>query len=78
VHVPIQPGQEFYLIEISHIHKGWERRRFDDRPGKTNMSHEEKLSGWLDTTNDVALEARGHWRIDSVTGDTFIATRLDQ
>lgn len=76
--IPIQPGQEFYLIEISHLHKGWSRRRFDNHPGRTNMSHEERIDGWLGTTNDIQSMALGHWRIDSVTGDTFIATRLDQ
>ena len=77
VFVPIAAGQEFYLIELYHIHKCWSRRRFIAQPGVTNMSHEPRVSGWLGTTNDIEHEAHGHWRIDTVTDDTFIASRLD-
>lgn len=64
--------------EIYHIHKGWERRRFDSQPGRTNMSHEIRLDGWLGTTNDIEHTAAGHWQIESATDDTFIAARLDK
>ena len=53
------PGQTVYPIHYTHIHRGGEWYGVWAQPGRTNMSHEERLTGWLGTTNDVQATALG-------------------
>jgi hypothetical protein len=51
---------------------------YSDRPGRTNMSHEERVSGWLGCTNDVHETALGEYEIVGITSRTIQCKRLDK
>jgi len=57
-----EPG-DYYLLQRVDTRSGEERWLLSTDPGRTNMSHETRLSGWLGTTNDIAMYARGHVRV---------------
>lgn len=77
IDVPLQVGQEFYLIEAEHITEGWKVQTLSPRPGRTNMSREPLVTGWLGTTNDISRDAVGQWRISEVYPDRIVAERID-
>jgi hypothetical protein len=56
----LEPGR-YYLILSSPtmIRSGGDSYYLSRRPGRTNMSHEPKVHGWLGTTNDIAAYAQG-------------------
>lgn len=56
-------GDVGFLIRKYHATKGWEKFELRDHPGKTNMSLEIKLDGWLGSTNDISATALGVWKV---------------
>lgn len=54
---------DYFLLLRSHTLRDDEYYVLSENPGLTNMSREERLSGWLGTTNDVALYAEGAVRV---------------
>jgi hypothetical protein len=53
----LTPGR-YYLILVSP-ERGEDHYQLRTEPGRTNMSHEPRLHGWLGTTNNVARYAEG-------------------
>ena len=54
-----QTASKFYLIRSEYVGPNTDQHRYDGKaffvqtePGRTNMSHEIKIEGWLGTTND--------------------------
>ena len=47
------------------------------QPGRTNMSHEEMLTGWLGETNNVSRYAEGAVRITNDPDGRLRVTRID-
>lgn len=66
IDIPLEPGIEFYLIKTCHLLNKWpDCYSFSDKPGRTNSSREERVYGWLGTTNDIHNEALGKYRLDA-------------
>jgi hypothetical protein len=52
----------YYIISKNKIgQRNGESVAITTEPGKTNMSHEIRLDGWLGTTNDIAYYAHGEY-----------------
>ncbi len=57
----------FYAIDVTYVGPSkqpdhlYQRIRIQTKPGHTNMSGEEKVKGWLGTTNDWNHEALGEF-----------------
>jgi hypothetical protein len=70
-------GSPGFMIEISP--QGKENRFvLQSDPGRTNMSHEAKLFGWLGETNNVSRTAHGLWKVidGSITGSRVKVGRV--
>ncbi len=53
---------DYYLVEIVP-ERGGDRYELRDEPGRTNMSCEPRVTGWLGTTDNVARYGRGCVRV---------------
>ncbi len=62
----LQPGQTIYPVRCVHVRTGNEQLELRTQPGRTNLSHESCVSGWLGTTNDVEATALGAYEVVSV------------
>lgn len=62
----LQVGQTVYPIRRIHIHNGEQSVELRTQPGRTNMSHEVRIEGWLGTTDDVEATALGQFVVVSV------------
>ena len=49
----------FFLIEVHNQSSGARWYSLEMQPGRTNMSHEVQLDGWLGTTNNIDRTACG-------------------
>ncbi len=58
----ITVGELVFVVEVSPQSKA-EYSEARVTPGRTNMSNEAKLRGWLGDTNNVSRHARGAGRI---------------
>jgi hypothetical protein len=67
----LRPGQVIYPVQHTNIRTGHESISVDTRPGRTNLSGEERTEGWLGTTNDVAAHALGAFEVVSVRTRTL-------
>lgn len=74
----IAVGLEFYLTETTNTNNGDTWREMLSRPGRTNMSHEERVSGFLGSTNNLSKDALGLWRITKINGSVITAERIDE
>lgn len=61
----IVPGLEFYLVEVHFENTGTTRLDAQREPGRTNMSHEVRINGYLGSTDNVGQYGWGHWRLVS-------------
>jgi hypothetical protein len=76
-------GQQFNIGDIIYPilvepENGAERYTYSHRPGQTNMSHEERIDGWLGCTDGVHQTALGKYEIIGFTSRTIQCKRLDQ
>lgn len=60
-------GSKVYPVQCSHVHRDEVWTTISTAPGRTNLSREIKLNGWLGTTNDVSETALGEWTVVSVS-----------
>ena len=60
-------GKEYFVVDVT-FNNDHGRTRYDMHiaPQKTNMSHEEKVHGWLGETNNINQTAIGKWRLDEI------------
>ncbi len=60
-------GETEFLIERSDtMRRGRDSLGLSNRPAHTNQSHKPRLYGWCGTTDDVAVYARGVWRVTKI------------
>ena len=66
-------GSRGYLIGTTNVSPNAVRSGYSteyhhlaDQPGRTNMSNEERLRGWLGTTNDIQEYAYGYVEVIEV------------
>lgn len=64
-----QIGDTCYLVRLEDLNRGTTSYRVSAEPGRTNMSHEPRESGWLGTTNDVAAYAEGKCVLTAWVGE---------
>ena len=64
--VACTPG---FLVETSHVLKGWVRYDLLPYPPTTNMGHRAKPRGWCGTTNDVAVYGKGLGKVVKITAN---------
>lgn len=62
----LRPGQTVYPVRCRHIHHGYEWIDLRTQPGRTNLSHEPRVRGWLGTTSNVEATALGEYTVVSV------------
>lgn len=65
----LEPGTEFYLIHVFSSNGCGKPRSYSigqPWPGRTNMSHEERVNGWLGCTDNVDRTADGKWVVREV------------
>lgn len=65
----VKPGTEFYLINVTSTKGFGKPRSFSigqPHPGRTNMSGEKRVNGWLGCTDDVDRSADGRWVVRKV------------
>jgi hypothetical protein len=63
------PGYEFYMVDVTWTNTGDTRRDGYTKPQRTNRSGEERVSGWLGTTDNISLQAMGKYRVDEVLSE---------
>jgi excisionase family DNA binding protein len=73
----IAVGLVFYLTETMNTNNGDTWCEILARPGRTNMSHEERVNGFLGCTNNLSTDAQGQWRITRIDGAVITAERID-
>jgi hypothetical protein len=56
-------GKRCYVTTTERPRSTHPTYHFSVRPGRTNMSHEERVKGWLGTTNDVYRSALGYFEV---------------
>lgn len=57
-------GREVYPIKLERLLLPCTvSYRLLDEPGRTNMSHRERVRGWLGTTDNVSAHALGRYRV---------------
>lgn len=62
-------GDEFYLIDVYSSNGFGKPRSYSIAqpvPGRTNMSGEERVDGWLGCTDNVDRTANGKWVVKEV------------
>ena len=62
----VKAGEDFYAVKIFFGNTGEERLDGRSEPARKNFSGEKCLNGWCGTTDNVAITAHGHWRIDTI------------
>ena len=55
----IEPGRYFLVRRVDFNRRCAETYDLLSRPGRTNQSHEARLTGWLGETNNVSRTAEG-------------------
>jgi len=73
----LKVGQEFYLTETTNTNNGDTWREILLQPGRTNMSHEKRINGFLGSTNNLSKDAIGQWRITKINGSVITAERVE-
>lgn len=63
---PYSLGETGFLVEHSHQLRGSDSLTLREHPTHTNQSHQPRLYGWCGTTNDIAIYARGVWRVTKI------------
>jgi hypothetical protein len=57
-------GCRFYVIASEHLGRAnFTTYLLQEEPGRTNMSHEPRVRGWLGTTDNVHHEALGYYEV---------------
>jgi hypothetical protein len=79
VRLEIQPavGVEFYLIEVDDTSRGTGWLYLTKHAGRTNLSHERRVYGFLGSTNNISSEAKGRWRIERVEGSVLTVVEIE-
>lgn len=63
--ITVTPGDIVCLVRVTDTMTGKESHTLTTQP-RTNVSHEIKWHGWLGTTDDIAENALGAWRVVSI------------
>ncbi len=74
---PLNEGDTGYLIEASRP-AGWESYRLSPRPGRTNMSGQERLDGWLGMTDTINRYAHGYRAVTKITRTHYHLTARNE
>ena len=73
----LNEGDAGYLIKASRP-TGWESYRLSAQPGRTNMSGQERLDGWLGMTDNINRYARGYRAVTNITRTHYHLTAIDE
>ena len=79
---PTNVGDVGFLIESTNNGYGGSvtTHYMQEEPGRTNMSHEPRLHGWLGETNNISKHAKGMARVTRVSkngGRAFVVAIRD-
>ena len=73
----VEVGRYFLVRRIDNNQRGVETYSLMTRPGRTNRSHEERLSGWLGETNNMSRHAEGAVEVYRDKRGALRARRID-
>jgi hypothetical protein len=71
----VQVGDVVYPVRYENDSATW--YRFYSEPARTNMSNEERVSGWLGNSYGEDAEALGEYRVVGFTDGRVQCERLD-
>jgi hypothetical protein len=72
----VQVGDVIYPVRYENDSAVW--YRFHSKPGRTNMSGEVRVSGWLGNSYGQDAQALGEYRVIAIVGDQLRCEQLDR